>query len=237
MKIRILYDKESMIKGLYAGWGVSFLIDDRILFDTGEDGCRLLYNIKKLNISIEKIEAAVISHDHWDHTGGLWEILKKREGLKVYICPNFSVEFKKSIERLKGKSVEVERTTEITDGIFITGEIAGKYKRKFLAEQAMVIKTEKGLTVITGCSHPGIIKMLKQVKRDFPDEKIHLVFGGSHLMDKSREEIKQMAKVFTEMEVEKVGPTHCSGYDTEMIFKEIYKDNFVSIKTGLILEV
>ena len=237
MKIQILYDKESITKGLYTGWGVSFLVNDRILFDTGEDGMRLLANIKNLDINTEKIEAAVISHDHWDHTGGLWELLRKKEELKVYICPNFSAELKKNIERLKGKPVETDRVTEIAGDIFVTGEIAGEYKKRFIAEQAMVIRTGKGLTVITGCSHPGIVKILEQVKKDFPNEKIHLVFGGFHLMDKSREEIRLIAEAFKEMEIKKAGPTHCSGHDAEMIFKEVYEDNFISIKTGLTVEV
>jgi len=237
MKIQILYDKESIMKSLYTGWGVSFLIDGRILFDTGEDGHRLLNNIKNLDIDIEKIEAAVISHDHWDHAGGLWELLRKKEGLDVYICPNFSAKLKKNIERLKGKIIEADRVTEIADDIFITGEIAGEYKRRFIAEQVMVVKTGKGLTVITGCSHPGIVKILEQVKKDFPGEKIYLVFGGFHQMDKSREEIRLIAEKCKDMEIEKAGPTHCSGYDTEMIFKEIYEDNFVFIKTGQTFEI
>lgn len=237
MKVQILYDLESITPGLYAGWGVSFLIDGRILFDTGEDGRRLLNNMKKMDIDIKNIETAVISHDHWDHTGGLWEILRAREGLKVYICPNFSGELKKNIERLKGEFIEVESVTKITDNIFITGEIAGEYKKRFIAEQAVVVRTERGLTMITGCSHPGIKKMVEQVKKYFPGEKIYQVFGGFHLLNKSREEIRLIAAAFKDMEVEKAGPTHCSGHDAEMIFKEAYKDDFVVVKTGMTLEI
>lgn len=237
MIVQVLYDRKSITRELYAGWGVSFLVDGRILFDTGEDGCRLLNNMKKMNIDIKNIEKVVISHDHWDHTGGLWEILRAREGLKVYICPNFSGELKKNIERLKGEFIEVESVTKITDDIFITGEIAGEYKKRFIAEQAVVAKTERGLTIITGCSHPGIIKMVEQVKKYFPDEKIYQVFGGFHLLNKGREGIRLIVEAFKDMEIEKAGPTHCSGYDAEMIFKEAYKDDFIIVKTGMTMEI
>lgn len=237
MEIKILFDRETINKSLYRGWGVSFLIDERILFDTGENGRWLLKNIKNLKVDIDKIIAVIISHDHWDHTGGLWKLLEKREELKVYACPNFSLNFKKKVGRLRGKLIETEKVTEISERIFVTGEIAGEYKGKYMPEQALIVRTEKGLTIITGCSHPGIIKIVEKVKKDFPDMKIHLVFGGFHLINKSDQEVRLIAEKLKEMGIERVGPTHCSGYDAEMIFKEIYKDNFVFIKTGQILEI
>jgi 7,8-dihydropterin-6-yl-methyl-4-(beta-D-ribofuranosyl)aminobenzene 5'-phosphate synthase len=237
MEVQILYDKESINRKLYSGWGVSFLINGSILFDTGEDGRRLLHNMKKMDIDVENIEIVVISHDHWDHTGGLWEVLKIRKGLKVYICPNFSDRLKKNIEKLKSKIIEAEKVTEIDNDIFITGEIAGEYKKCFIAEQALVAATEKGLTIMTGCSHPGIVKIVEQVKKDFPDEKIYLVCGGFHLIDKSRNEIKLIAMELKNTGIEKVGPTHCSGYNAEVIFKEVFDNNFISIKAGQMLEI
>ena len=101
MKIKIIYDKYSLDEKLYTGWGVSFLIDDRILFDTGEDGEKLIHNMEYLGVHYEKIEAIVISHDHWDHTGGLRNILKKNRNVLVYVCPHVTNELKKNILKLK----------------------------------------------------------------------------------------------------------------------------------------
>jgi len=56
-------------------------------------------------------------------------------------------------------------------------------------------------------------------------------------MDKSRQEAKFIAEKFKEIGIEKVGPTHCTGYDAQMIFKEIYEDDFIFIKTGQTLEI
>ena len=237
MKVGILFDKDAMTRNLRIGWGVSFLIDEVVLFDTGENGRWLLENMGNLKVNIDKIMTVVISHDHWDHTGGLWELLENREGLKVYACPNFSLSFKRKVERLKGKLIETERVTEIVENIFVTGEITGEYKGEYMPEQALIIRTEKGLTIVTGCSHPGIIKIVGQVKKDFPNMKIYLVFGGFHLIDKGRREVRFIAEKLKEMGIEKVGPTHCTGYDAQLIFREVYKDDFIFIKTGLTFEI
>jgi 7,8-dihydropterin-6-yl-methyl-4-(beta-D-ribofuranosyl)aminobenzene 5'-phosphate synthase len=89
MKAAIAYDNRS-VDGFQAGWGFSCVVDGRILFDTGEAAESLLFNLKRLNVSLKDIEAVVISHEHWDHTGGLWKLLEKKSGLKVYGCPGFS---------------------------------------------------------------------------------------------------------------------------------------------------
>jgi 7,8-dihydropterin-6-yl-methyl-4-(beta-D-ribofuranosyl)aminobenzene 5'-phosphate synthase len=237
MKVQILYDKDSIAKNLRVGWGLSFLIDDKIIFDTGESGRRLLGNMKRLNVDMDKIKMVVISHDHWDHTGGLWELLKKKEGLRVYSCPGFSPGFKKKVVKLKSELIEVEGFMEIESGIFLTGEIAGEYKRKYIGEQSIVIKKSEKLTIITGCSHPGIIKIINKVRENFPGMEISLVFGGFHLLDKRIEEIKATVEKFRELGVKSAGPTHCTGDDAERLFEESYKDNFVQIKVGMILDV
>jgi 7,8-dihydropterin-6-yl-methyl-4-(beta-D-ribofuranosyl)aminobenzene 5'-phosphate synthase len=237
MEIKTIFDNETVDKKLRKGWGLSFLVDKKILFDTGEDGLWLLENMRNLNIDTGGIEAVVISHDHWDHTGGLWEVLNNRKGLKVYACPNFSIEFKKKVRELRGELVESDKATKIAANIYTTGEIAGEYKGQYMPEQALVIKTAKGLAVITGCSHPGIIKVVKRVKKDFDYEKIYLVLGGFHLIDKYEPEIRSVAEELKEMGVKKIGPAHCSGYDAKLIFKEIYGDKFVPIKAGVKFEV
>ena len=237
MKVKILFDKFTPDKKLHIGWGVSFLIDDKILFDTGEKGPWLIENMNNLGVNIAGIEAVVISHDHWDHRGGLWDILKQRNGIKVYICPNFSKEFKEKTKEFKGELIESDKLIEVSKDIFITGEIPGAYHGKYMPEQAGVLKTENGITVITGCAHPGILKIVEKVKVKFPGERIYFVLGGFHLMELDKRGIEIVVERFKEMEIKRVGPTHCSGPEAERLFKKEYGDNFTHIIVGETLEI
>lgn len=237
MEIKIVFDNINLNEKFTPGWGFSCLLDKTILFDTGEKPEYIFKNMKNLQIDISKIEAVVISHDHWDHTGGLWDLLEKTKNINVYGCPNFSEEFKKKVVSLGGNLILAGKLTEVKQNIFTTGEIAGTYKGSFIAEQALLIKEKEGIIIITGCSHPGIIKIIKSVKENFPEERITFVFGGFHLMDKDIREMELILEKFKELKVEKVGPTHCSGYEAQRIFQKAYKDKFIKITAGKILEI
>ena len=237
MEIRVIFDKEAQDERLKTGWGVAFLVDNKILFDTGEKGEYLLSNMALLGIDPKTIEGVVISHDHWDHTGGLQDLLKAAGPLKIYACPHFSREFKDKVKSAGAELVENSHFSRIAENIFVTGEISGEYKGVSIAEQALVAKTQNGLTIVTGCSHPGIVKIVEAVKKEFPQEKIFFVFGGFHLMDKQRREIQLIIDEFKKLGVIKAGPTHCSGYQAQEMFKQAYGDNAVEIKVGGKLEV
>jgi len=232
MDITILFDKDSGNANLHAGWGVSFLIGGKVLFDTGEKGSWLMQNMEKLNINLGTIEAIVLSHEHWDHTGGLLSILEKRQKMPVYVCPHFSTEFKNNVKSLKGNVVEAKKVTEIADGIFTTGEIAGKYKERFMPEQAVAVRTDKGISVITGCAHPGIVRIVDNVEQYFSGEDFYIVLGGFHLKDKSEDEINGIVNTFKEKNIQKVAPAHCTGISAVDILEETYNENFIPVRVG-----
>jgi 7,8-dihydropterin-6-yl-methyl-4-(beta-D-ribofuranosyl)aminobenzene 5'-phosphate synthase len=236
MKVAIIYDNTAK-KGFQSGWGFSCLVDQKILFDTGEAPDPLFYNMEILKVDISNLEAVVISHDHWDHTGGLWGLLQKRKGLKVYACPGFSPVFKDKVHQLQGKRVETETYQEIAQNIIVTGEIPGEYGGAYMPEQALVVKTERGITIITGCSHPGIVTIIQKVRELFSQERISLVLGGFHLMDKDKKMIETIVASMKEFGVENVGPTHCTGQEAQYLFKNSYADHFLSIMAGQTLEI
>ncbi len=237
MEAKVVFNNDSLNSKFNNGWGFSCLVDNSVLFDTGESADFLFNNIKRMDIDISGIDSVVISHDHWDHIGGLRGLLKERKGIKVYSCPGFSEEFKEKVKGAQGLLKEVKKFTPITNDIYVSGEIAGRYKDSYIAEQALIIKSKQGLSVITGCSHPGILRIIEKVKEEFPKERIKFVFGGFHLMDKDRREVKLIVEKFKSMGIEKAGPTHCTGYEAQAVFKEAYGNNFIPIKAGQTLNV
>ena len=236
MLIDIIFDKDVFDKKFHTGWGVSFLIDGRILFDTGEKGSWLIDNLKYQNINFNSLETVVISHDHWDHTGGLWDLLKASPKLEVYACPNFSRGFKKKVESSGSQLIEAAKNTEISENICTTGEIEGRYLLRYMPEQALVLKTSNGITVLTGCAHPGIIKIIENVKENV-GENIYLVLGGFHLLDKFNNEIIRIINEFKRLGIKKVAPTHCTGDPAIKLFKQAYANNFIEVKVGQVIEV
>ncbi len=225
MNIKLLAEAANRKYRYFTGWGISFFIDDDTVFDTFRSGRRILKSINKNNINILSIRHIIISHDHRDHTGGLWEILNANSEITVYICPTFSKKTKYRIKKTH-TVVEVSGPTMIKKNIFLTGEINGKNDKTNIPEQALVIKEKNALTVITGCAHPGIINILKQIKENF-SEPIELVAGGFHLIQQSDDNIKSIIAGFRELGVKKVAPLHCSGKKAMKFFSEEYKENYI----------
>ena len=255
-KLKILADNHQIDESLKMCWGFSCLISpvrnnqdsvskdeisngvgETLLFDTGESKDVLDFNMQKMEVQAEKIKKLVISHDHFDHTGGLEAAVKKNSGMEVYLLSDFSDELKKRVSSLGAKVVENDEFMEIEEGIYTTGRIEGEYGGSYIPEQAMVIKSEKGLVIITGCSHPLVTDIIETVKKKFPEDKIYLVFGGFHLLDKDPREVELIAETMKNLGVEKVGATHCTGEEAIRIFREKYSDNFVSVGVGAVLEV
>lgn len=232
MNIQVLFDKFSRNDAYRTGWGVSFLVNETVLFDTGENGDWLLHNMEAINIDIGKIDAVVISHDHWDHTGGLWELLRRKPDMTVYGCPGFSSEFKEKVQRTGARLVESGSLRDIAPGISLSGEMPFVYKGVPMTEQALILHSPIGLSIITGCAHPGITSMVRNVMARFPDMKISLVMGGFHLMRQDMDTIRRVVEEFKELGIEKTAPTHCSGDDAEKVFKEAYGDNCMSVVVG-----
>jgi len=236
MQIKIIFDSIAIDKRFTTGWGFACVVDNKILFDTGERPSSLLFNMKEMKIDLPELEYIVISHEHWDHTGGLWHILEQNPKIKVYGCPGFSRKFKNKISYFKNKLIETSKFTEITKNVYTTGEIEGIYKSEKIVEQALVLRTDRGTTIITGCAHPGIIKIIETVKRNMT-ERIYLVMGGFHLKDKTRDEIISIISDFKKLGINSVSPCHCTGAEAKELFKKEYNANFIECKIGKIIEI
>lgn len=231
-----VYDNNQFDPNLKTGWGFSCLAkleNKDILFDTGADSPTLLSNMEKLGIKPEGIDIVVLSHIHSDHVGGLWGLLERNGEVKVYIPASFPDSFREKVKSYGAAYQDVKGATQIEGGIYSTGELSASFG---IEEQALVIKTEKGLVVLTGCAHPGVVNMVRKAKEMF-DEEIYLVMGGFHLGGAGDSRLLDTIGDFQELGVQKAAPCHCSGDRCRELFQQEYRENYIENGVGKVIEI
>lgn len=233
-EIIIVYDNNHFNERLEADWGFSCLIrgfEKTILFDTGGNSKILLTNMEKLGISPQEIELIFLSHAHGDHIGGLEDFLNKNHNVEVWLPEFFSSRFKNRVKEKGATFREVKVPQQIIENVYTTG-ILGKW----IKEQSLILKTEKGLIVITGCAHPGVTLIVSKAK-EVVKENVYLVLGGFHMAGFSKREIEKVIYDFKDLGVQKVAPCHCSGKETIILFEKEYGENFIRAGVGKIIEI
>ena len=233
LKITVVYDNYLYKEGLKTGWGFSCVIEGAektILFDTGGDAPTLLYNMEKLGIHPENIDTIVLSHIHGDHVGGLFGFLRENSNVTVHLLKSFDKRFKEDVRSLGAKVVEIHEPAEICKGIYTIGEMGF-----WIKEQSLIVNTDKGLIVITGCAHPGIVNIVAKAK-ELLGKDVLLVMGGFHLMGKSRNEIGKIIDDFRKLGVRYVGASHCSGDTAKKMFEDEYKEYFINVGVGRVIK-
>lgn len=213
MKITIIYDNEAWSPNLKADWGFSCLVEpgngSQILFDTGAKGAILLENMKKLGLDPRTISSVFISHDHWDHIGGLPAVLESNREAAIYLpasCPKPSE---------AEKVFSIQDATQLTPGLMSTGELNG-------GEQSLVVDTGQGLAVISGCAHPGVAAILKAAAQF---GRVTALIGGLHGF--------QDFDLLRDLSL--ICPCHCTQHLAEI--KQRYPETFVPGGAGKIVEV
>ena len=256
MKLTVLNDNTSGAL-CSAEHGLSILIESDItfLFDTGPSDviCR---NARILGIDLNKIETIVLSHGHRDHSNGLMYL----GGQKLICHPGaFNKHFRKKDGDFNGMPLSREEAEKkfrvacsaepvyLSENIIFLGEIprVNNFESKttgFMDEfgnddfmpddSGIVIKTEKGLLIISGCAHSGICNIVEHAVRVTNENRVHVVMGGFHLKEDNKQ-TKQTIEYLKKIKVEKVIPSHCTEFPALLAF---YKEwPFTQIKSGQIL--
>ena len=232
--ITVIYDNYPFKRGFQTGWGFSCLVrgwGEAILFDTGGDGRLLLSNMRGLEIDPHEIDMVVLSHIHGDHVGGLESLLYQHRDLSVVVPSSFPSDLKHGVRSFGARLQEVEGFTELCPGVYSTGEMG-----TWIKEQALILESPRGLVVITGCAHPGVVKIVETVRAHFTKD-ILLVMGGFHLMGEDRKGLERIIARFQELGVKHVGPCHCSGDGARRLFQEAYGNAFVPVGVGMEIKI
>lgn len=146
-------------------------------------------------------------------------------GKYVYLGCGFGQEF---LKKNKIRHQVCEETITLFPGCHVVGGFERKYEFEkaparfvrqtpagmtaddFADEVCLVLESEKGLFVIVGCSHPGILNMLKTIKKRF-DRPVYAVFGGSHLVEADEERLSMTMDILRNMGISIAGFNHCTG--------------------------
>ncbi len=237
MQLKVLVNNMISDPRYKYGWGLSIFVDglgEGLLFDTGPDGATLLENMKLAGVKPDDIKHIVISHIHLDHIGGLIDLLDEMShSPTVYIPAYIAKEFADRIKRHGGKVERISDVTQIFNGVYSSGQLG-----VVLVEQALVIKSPKGLVILTGCSHPKVTSIVSHVRGAFLDQHIYLVLGGFHLLEKDRDYITETMKYLKVIGVEKISPSHCSGETAIQIAKEVFgEDNYIDSGAGAVINI
>src|SRR5436190_16771366 len=264
-QITVLYDAFGKTSTLRKDWGFSALIEyggKRILFDTGNNAEIFAHNVAAKGVDLTKLDFAVISHRHGDHTSGLNHLLKVNPTVKIYAPQeNFGVfgaalpgTFYRRNESLppdmryfEGKPPEtlrfgspwpannftwVTKTTEIAPGFHLI-LLNGTWGVDLeVKEIALAIDTPDGIVLVVGCSHPTIEKIVEAAK-SATNKPIHLVLGGTHLLPANDAQIRTIAASLRDnWNVRFIAPVHCTGEPAFAILKESFGDRYVYAGLG-----
>jgi 7,8-dihydropterin-6-yl-methyl-4-(beta-D-ribofuranosyl)aminobenzene 5'-phosphate synthase len=228
VQITTVYDNTALDSNLASAWGFACLVGDDLLFDTGGNGRKLLFNMEQMGINPAGIQTVVLSHAHGDHTGGLEGLLSTGVRPTVYAPRSFPRRFRAGVCSLTSL-VEVSEPVAILPGIRTTGEMG-----EGIVEQGLVVEAADGIVVITGCAHPGIVEMVQKAK-EMTGSEVALVMGGFHLNLASQRRIADIIGDLRDLGVRKVAPCHCTGDRAVGMMAEEYGGNFVKVGGGSVV--
>lgn len=249
--------------------GLSLLIetkDNRYLFDTGQTS-DFLKNANALNINLNNLNGIILSHGHYDHTGGVIDLLKTHTNINnLYISKYFNNnKYKKlnngsykyngipfnlhQIESLIHTKKIDSDMYKLCSNIYIFSNFTMTNKYEILNENMLIksnkeyiidtfkdeisicINTSKGIVIIAGCSHRGIINIINSIKNKL-NKKVRGIIGGTHLIHCNSKRLQFTLNELTNLNLEFLAVSHCTGSENINILKETFKDKFILNNTG-----
>jgi len=236
----------------------------RILFDTGNDAAIFARNVKAKNVDLSRLDAVVMSHRHADHMAGLVEVLKvnpqvpvyaPQEGFGIYGSSLPSSFYRKDAtlparmryydgepaERLQfgrawpaGNFKPLAETTEIAPGVWTIAAVSDAPGTRELRELSLAIRTDQGLVLVVGCSHPGIASIVDAAAKI--DPQIHLVIGGFHFVNADDTAIAGLVGALKAHDIQYIAPGHCTGEPTFAALLKAFGDRYLYAGVGAVLD-
>lgn len=263
MRIKVLIENTVCSENLAAEHGLSLYIETKhhnILFDAGQTDA-FADNAEKLGIDLKKADLAVLSHGHYDHSGGLHKFLQINQTAPVYMSRYAFSPCYHGKDRYIGIDPELSHCTRIhftedtctidngltlfscnqkekshpADSFGLTVLQNGQYEDDtFLHEQYLLIEEDNKRVLISGCSHKGILNIANWFQPD-------ILVGGFHFMnlDPQTSDAKRLDAAAKELlQYPTVYYTgHCTGPAQFEHMKAIMRDKLHAIGSGTVIEI
>ena len=233
IRVTTIVDNEVWKRGLTSSWGLSLYVEAfreekrrMILVDTSGSFRALSENASRLNVDLSSVEAIFISHWHGDHCGSLGHVLPLlKQFTPVYVPSKNPFKFRR-IMAAGGAPKVCSEPIELMEGMMSTGEM-----RDGVSEHSLLINLrERGLVVLTGCSHPGIMNIIRRAQRVSGIRKIYAVIGGLHIS--STHQGVNVAKILSKMGVKLVSPCHCTHVNAKIGIAKVMKEKYLRNGSG-----
>jgi 7,8-dihydropterin-6-yl-methyl-4-(beta-D-ribofuranosyl)aminobenzene 5'-phosphate synthase len=276
-RITIICENTVTIKGGLGEHGFAAYVETErgnYLFDTGR-GEALIPNLWKFDKDPLAIQKIMLSHGHYDHTGGLASILELLGGVDILAHPDiFSSRYRISqadgkevrryvglkfqrayLESLGGRFILGKNFREVTREMYLTGEVPRRTPFEkgegrlfaesqgnlipdpFLDDQCLVIESEKGLVLVLGCAHSGMINTLEHVIEKTGKDRVYAIVGGTHLDLASPQQVEETIAALKKFQVERIGVSHCTGLRAASRLYAEFGERFFFGQVGETLEV
>ncbi len=262
MRFTFLTENKTYSSGIGAEHGLSIFIQTHgknILFDAGSTDLPII-NAAKLGIDLKEADLAVISHGHYDHTGGFPAFAEINSRAPIYIhehalIPTFDRDdmaptgiqwTADEMERLESRLVFTDRELWIDDDIVISGTIdpVDEFKptevflrRDMTAdpmdhEQFLAVREGDELYVFSGCSHRGAVAVIRHAGKLFPGMRIKAFIAGMHMYSATEEDRARVIAEVVKEDIDILVPVHCTGIEAIITLKGILKDRCVVASAG-----
>jgi 7,8-dihydropterin-6-yl-methyl-4-(beta-D-ribofuranosyl)aminobenzene 5'-phosphate synthase len=148
------------------------------------------------------------------------------------VSSNIMISIRKDYEATGGEFIEYDKPAEILPGVWVTGPVPRLYPEKNYPpnievangegwvednvpdDQSLVFNTPRGLVLLSGCGHAGIINTLEYGRKFIRAAPAHAVLGGFHLYDAKDEQLNWTADKLKEFGTAQILGAHCTGIDS-----------------------